>query len=270
MQACCEMVFSLFPTIFSCTYHHSVFVVLTIPFTTHRIHVRVNLNLKTETTEDLIKKKKNMHLSEFRFRTEGTKRKLQELADHKGAGEARAAMDTSQYMILNRRMGYKPVPGFIKIIVTQIQDIIKTHEKYEDKYYQEELRHNRLVTQMLDVQNWAIEKMKLWLADHSLLISDFKDSRLEICHHRWLRRLYTEYSSCSVDIQRRKEIAIQILRHKGLLSSSDPNEMLNTSDHPLMNAAIGNCTGQDINVCLCPVHILVSYERFSVTCRSWC
>ncbi len=232
-------------------------MVLTIPFTNHRIHVRVNLNLKTETIEDLIIKKKSMHLSEFRFRTEGTKRRLQELADHKGAGEARSAMDTSQRMSLNRRMGLNPVPHFIKAIVKQIEDVMKIHEQYDSKHYQDELRHNRLVTQMLDVQVWAIEKMMLWLADHSLFILEFQDSRLEICHHRWIRHLHMEYSSCSVDIHRRKDLAIQILRHKGLLSSSDPNEMLNASDHPLMNAAIGNCSSQDIHVCLCLVRMLL-------------
>ncbi len=110
------------------------------------ISARVNINLKTETLEQLLGKKKSMHIAAFKSVIDETKHWLQAYAEEDGRLQARTATD-KEY----GNYGY----DFTRLIsktIDEMQEIKDADAKLPDSNYVDDLKYKALVTRMLSTR----------------------------------------------------------------------------------------------------------------------
>jgi hypothetical protein len=121
------------------------------------VPVRVNINLKTETTEELKEKKKKLHLVSVRAIVEEVRNELGEWAT---SAEAAARLEQWDATLLT-------VDALAAAIMKQCEDVLKRHEAASLMEYVNDGTFRALVNEILDTKEWAKEKKKLWMRDAS-------------------------------------------------------------------------------------------------------
>ncbi len=194
------------------------------------ISVDISINLKTETVEELTGKKKSMHVTAFKSVIEETKQWMHAHAEAGGRAQARAATD-KEYK------GRYNIFQFISETVKQIQAIKEADAKLPDSDYVNDLRYKALVTRMLSSQEWAKQKLWLWLDNQETHIYVVGDTPLKSAHRQWLSFLKQRQHAVAVaGSDERKTAAVKILQCKGLMVTD--NVLTEKADgEPLIYAA---------------------------------
>ena len=195
------------------------------------ISVRININIKTETVEQLTGKKKSMHLSAFKSLIDETVQWMQVYADEDGRAAARAATD-KEYGNFD-----VDISSFISEIANQMRAIMQEDEKLPDEDYVNDLKYKALVTRMLSAQDWSKQKLKLWLENPETNIFDSVWTPLKAAHRQWLSFLkQRRHSVAGIGSEERRAAAVKILQCKGLMITDDA--LSETADgEPLIYAA---------------------------------
>ncbi len=178
------------------------------------ISVSVNINLKTETVEQLKSKKKDMHISAFKSVIDETKRFMHSYALEGDRVTQRAAFD-QQYKDIPENEKECDISHFITTTLNQMQRIKDGDLNLDDDYYVDDLKYKLLVTRMLSVQACAKQKLWLWLENLKTSINVVNNLDLKSAHAQWLSFLQQQYDiagSCE-----RKAAAVRILQCKGLM-----------------------------------------------------
>jgi hypothetical protein len=181
------------------------------------ICVGVNINLKTETVEQLTSKKKSMHIVAFKAVIDETKRWLHAYAEDGGRAKARAAKDQKYGgTIIYGQILH--ISWFISKTIDQMQEIRKADTELSDKSYVDDLKYKALVTRMLSSQEWAKQKLWLWLENPETNIEDVGEATLKSAHRQWLSFLkQRQHAVAVVGSVERKMAAVKILQCKGLM-----------------------------------------------------
>jgi hypothetical protein len=197
------------------------------------ISVGVNINLKTETVEQLTSKKRSMHIVAFKAVIDETKQWMQAHAEENGRAQARAATD-KEY-VKNARYG-QDVSWFISETLEQMQAIKDADSELPDGDYVNDLKYKALVTRMLSSQEWAKQKLRLWLENEETNIS-VAFSELKSAHRQWLSFLkQRQHAVAAAGSAQRKAAAVKILQCKGLMVTNDVS-MEDADGEPLIYAA---------------------------------
>jgi hypothetical protein len=195
------------------------------------ISVNVNINLKTETVEQLTGKKKSMHISAFKSVIDETKQWTQAYAEEDGRLQARTATD-KEY----GNYGY----DFTRLIsktIHQMQEIKDADAKLPDSDYVDDLKYKALVTRMLSTQDWAKQKLKLWLENEQTNIWAISECQLKSAHRRWLTFLkQQQHAVAAAGSDQRFHAAVKILQCKGLMVTGDASTE-EADGEPLIYAA---------------------------------
>jgi hypothetical protein len=151
--------------------------------------VRVNLNLKSETVEELQEKKKATHLTGARAMVDQVRFELEEWA---ASAEAHARLQHDAYS--KRKIGTQMAGAQHAVftpatlasqIVEQCEEIVKRHEAADVAEYVDDGAFRSLVSEMLDAKAWASEKAQLWMQDQSQHIRFLEAWSLRDCHRMW-------------------------------------------------------------------------------------
>jgi hypothetical protein len=194
------------------------------------ISVSVNINLKTETVEQLTGKKKSMHISAFKSVIDETKQWMQAYAEEDGRAISRAATD-KEY-----KEG-RTISRFISKTLEQMQKIKDVDSKLPDGDYIDDLKYRALVTRMLSSQEWAKQKLWLWLENEKTNINALTLSELKSAHRQWLSFLkQRQYAVTATGSTEHKAAAVKILQCKGLMVTDDAATE-NADGEPLIFAA---------------------------------
>jgi ankyrin repeat protein len=195
------------------------------------ISVRININIKTETVEQLMGKKKSMHLSAFKSLIDETNQWMQAYAAEDGRALARAATD-KEYGNFDI-----DISSFISEIMNQMRAIMNADEALPDDDYVNDLKYKALVTRMLSAQDWSKQKLNLWLQNPETNIFDLVWTPLKSAHRQWLSFLkQRQYSIAGVGSDHRQAAAVKILQCKGLMVTD--NALTEAVDgEPLIYAA---------------------------------
>ncbi len=209
------------------------------------ISVRININLKTETVEQLRGKKRSMHVTAFKSVIDETKQWLQSYAEEDGRATARATTDQS-YRNCN-------ISEFISKAIEQLQEIKDADAKLPDEDYVSDLKYKALVSRMLDAQGWSKQKLMLWLDNPEASIVGVTYSPLKSAHRQWLSFLkQRQYSAAAVGSDKRKRAAVQILQCKSLMLTNDASSE-KADGEPLMYAAAADGWAlEDLQACAPP------------------
>ena len=195
------------------------------------ISARVNINLKTETLEQLLGKKKSMHIAAFKSVIDETKQWLHAYAEEGGLVQARAATD-KEYGKYNRDLSW-----FISKTLRHMQTMKDADAELPDDDYVNDLKYKALVTRMLSSQEWAKHKLRLWLENQETNIRTVGDTPLKSAHRQWLSFLKQRQHAVAVaGSVERKTAATKILQCKGLMVTHDASTE-EADGEPLIYAA---------------------------------
>jgi len=194
------------------------------------ISVRVNINLKTETLEQLLGKKKSMHIAAFKSVIDETKQWLHAYAEEGGLVQARAATD-KEYGKYGKNLSW-----FISETLKHMQTMKDADAKLPDDDYVNDLKYKALVTRMLSSQEWAKQKLRLWLENQETNIR-IGYSPLKSAHRHWLSFLKQRQHAVAIaGSVERKTAAVKILQCKGLMVTHDASTE-EADGEPLIYAA---------------------------------
>ena len=196
------------------------------------ISVRVNINLKTETLEQLLGKKKSMHIAAFKSVIDETKQWLHAHAEEGDRVQTRAATDKNY-----RPTGWGSLSWFISKTLEHMQTMKDADAKLPDDDYVNDLKYKALVTRMLSSQEWAKQKLRLWLENQETNISAVGNTPLKSAHRQWLSFLKQRQHAVAVaGSVERKTAAVKILQCKGLMVTHDASTE-EADGEPLIYAA---------------------------------
>jgi hypothetical protein len=131
------------------------------------VPVRLNVNLKAETLEQLESKKKNWHMTSFQYRIEELRNQLKDMA-RQGNAAARLLRD-------GQRESSITVDQLIENLIKKVQLVKGRHDGIDPRDYANEGVYRSLVGESLEVCRYARSILELWLEDFS--------KRIEWCGH---------------------------------------------------------------------------------------
>lgn len=182
--------------------------------------MRVNLNLLSRTVEDLLSQKKALHLSSFRFLLEQSRAELNDLAECPAAKE-RAARDAYSFVVLKLS-----IRDLVRKIEEECADALKRHEAVPPERYLDDALYRALVAESLDTAAMARSKLRWWLEGSSTL-PFVRDRPLRRAHREYQMILEQRLASSGEPPEKRRQMALDLCRMKGLVSSTvdERNEM---------------------------------------------
>ena len=209
------------------------------------ISARVNINLKTETLEQLLGKKKSMHIAAFKSVIDETKQWLHAYAEDGGQAQARAATD-KQYD------EYTDLSWFISKTLRHMQTMKDADAELPDDDYVNDLKYKALVTRMLSSQEWAKQKLRLWLENQETNIYTVGHTPLKSAHRQWLSFLKQRQHAVAVlGSVERKTAAVKILQCKGLMVTHDASTEEADGEPLIYAAAADGWALDDLQVMTC-------------------
>ncbi len=205
------------------------------------IPVHLSLNLKTETIEDIVSKKRDIHFASFGSLLEELARDLQDIFD------AGCLSDNSlrRYESTKPQWALYTVDVMLSNIMAQCKEVYDKQASEDISAFTDDFRFRNLVSEMLDVKLMAKSKLRLWMQDSTLYSSDCHAYDLRYCYRRWLSLLRKKIASSGSDSVERRKHAIEYLLTKGLLSVSDPSQPVK-GELPVTSAACDGWSDKDL------------------------
>jgi ankyrin repeat protein len=120
------------------------------------VPVRVNINLKSETVEELKEKKKRLHLASARAIVGEVKHELEEWALHAQAAAQLQRTSTREQ---------ETASMLAASVVDHCENIVKMHATTSVEHYVDDDAFRKLVNEMLDTKAWAKEKKCNWMQE---------------------------------------------------------------------------------------------------------
>jgi hypothetical protein len=90
-----------------------------------------------------------------------------------------------------------------------------------DDDYVNDLKYKALVTRMLSSQEWAKQKLRLWLENQETNIQTVGETPLKSAHRQWLSFLKRQHAFAVAGSVERTTAAVKILQCKGLMVTDD-------------------------------------------------
>jgi hypothetical protein len=190
--------------------------------------VCVNSNHKTSTVDELLVKKKTLHLSSFKYRIHEIELKLKALAVEKNADQ-RLAEDVS-----NKEKKHT-IDAFLERIVGQCKEVYSRHEAVNADDYNKDNKFRSLVLEMIDVKDMAIAKLTEWLENKASSYIRYRFSaELRTVHRRCIAYLERKLLK-SIDSEKVRD-SLQLLKNRSWIIESvhEENEL---GENRLMTAA---------------------------------
>ena len=185
--------------------------------------VRINSNLKSDTVEQLVSKKKDMHLAAFVAVVDEIRSDLQAEADSCNI-DARLLRDRTRHQIDIGSGGVEGkaawnVSDVLGVIIKQCTEVLQRHRALQPSEFVDDSNFRSLVTDLLNTKQFAKEKLRLWLHNDNQLVVFWSGYTLRDAHRLWLghvrRRLSIAHSNgaCTADA------ALMLLKVKGRVRS---------------------------------------------------
>jgi hypothetical protein len=195
------------------------------------LSVRVNINIKTETVEELVAKKKSMHIAAMTAMIDDLGQDLMSISESE---------EFKERIRSDRSMAYSNSAVVVKHIIRQCRSVLQRHEERDALEFVNDKIYRCLVMQLLDCKSWAKEKLQLWLHDNAEYWEGsfgIKNETLVASHRMWLalqRRLIARAASESLASQ----ASTAFLQSQGLILQNVAEDTFD--DEPIVKAAGAN------------------------------
>jgi ankyrin repeat protein len=180
------------------------------------IPVRMNMNVKTMTLNEIRDQKRKMHLTSFEYML-GDIRQILSSMSKDPSMPSRLKQDPTSEMI--------SIKDFVSNIVDECDQVFQKHKSYPSKEYVNDTLFRGLVVEMLETKTMAISKFEFYKQDKGQWLESLIESKLRIAHRA--RIDYMETLMLGKQGEDRKKIALDLCRLKGLLieSINEENEI---------------------------------------------
>jgi ankyrin repeat protein len=175
------------------------------------VPVKVNLNLRMETVEELQEKKKLAHIVSARAIVDDLQFELHDWATSASAAE-RLLMDT-----MHNQDGKFSAASLAATIIKQCTFVVNRHNQMPIEEYVDDGTFRMLVSEILDMKSWAKEKIMLWERDHSQYLCYLQDWSLRDCHRMW-QAFLRQIISSTIGVP--SEASSKLLTSRGLAKQS--------------------------------------------------
>lgn len=187
------------------------------------IPVKVNANLKADTTDELLTRKKSMHLSAFQYR-------LDEIMNELQMREDKAMKRLMLDITARENPTCYTVQNFIAKIMEQCQNVYLKHERIQPEEYIKDSAFRGLVWEMVELQGLALSKLDEWIENTLSSFIKFRfNAELRTVHRR--RIAFQERFQ-----DQNKNNSIALCKMRGLVRD-DVNEQNELSETCLISAA---------------------------------
>jgi ankyrin repeat protein len=150
------------------------------------VPVRVNLNLKTETVDELMEKKKSLHLTAFEFRVNELRQQLHDQA-RAGDADTRLKRDKDRDGLYWKK-SYS-IDSFIQSQVAKVEAVLQKHRDRSVFDYSDDAVFRSLVAESLDATCMAHSTVLWWLKDETVRLHLVQDDFSLL----WCQREYEAY-----------------------------------------------------------------------------
>ena len=204
--------------------------------------VRVNANLRTETVEQLVEKKKEMHLTSARLLADEVKGELERLA---------ASVESLER---KKRDTFADASDALQKFSAKINEecgaILERHRGTGAADYVKDTAFRGLVSEILNMKSWAKEKWQLWLKDESKYIVFVEDSSLLDCHRMWLSYLRKCIRQAAPNSDEKRWACLELLQSKGLVKAAARGELNAEGEDLVVAAGADGWSADDLNALL--------------------
>ena len=206
------------------------------------IPVRVNVNLKAERLEQLEESKKSIHITEFEYRVNELRERLQELAQSATA-EARLKRDRDKFGHMWKKTF--TVAGCIEALVSKVQAILAQHRVRPAVDYSNDALYRGLVAESLDAARMAEAALLWWLRDEGQpkVLHDFPLMQCQRYFESFLRLRH----ALAPREDERRAAALELCKARDLLLCH-PNERDHYSQSPLLSLAVHGGSADDLEL----------------------
>ena len=205
------------------------------------VPVRVNLNLKTETVEELLQKKKSMHVTGFEFRVNELRQQLRDEASA-GNAEARLKRDKASQGVYWEKE--HSVEGFIEAQTGKVSAVLELHRARAAADYSDDGVYRSLVAESLEAASMAQSALRWWLRDAQQVIHLIEDCSLLQFQRRFESFLRLRYAGAGSEEERRAA-AVELCKARRLMRS-DAKEKDGNLEPPLVALAARGGSGEDV------------------------
>ncbi len=210
------------------------------------VPVRVNINLKTETVEELREKKKQLHLASARSIVDELKHELEEWAT---SAEATERMKQEFQKSLSEASSTLTcsMDELVAGIVNQCASVVTRHEETDVQAYVNDSTFRALVSEILDAKMWAKEAKDLWIHDkshHAKFIA--KTYTLRKSHRYWQMVLRKRISDASCKPRDKVAFSLELLKSRGLLTTGSVDEVNAEGEGLIAQAGLDGWAPMDI------------------------
>jgi ankyrin repeat protein len=217
----------------------------------------INVNLKSQTVEEMVAHKKQMHLSSFRFIMDEIKRELEETAEKCNAAERRAKdrafWKASRFCDRTRDiMTELTLPEFLNQIVEQCEDVFRKHEGIDSSDFVLDDVYRMLVEEMMECKMFSLSKLLWWIEDEEQCLGDPPGccnwsmwyTPLREAHQRRIafwERLFFKADAQSAE---KVELATKLCKMKGIIKQS-VDEVNDLGEPPILRKT---ASGEDLSL----------------------
>jgi len=200
------------------------------------VPVKVNLNLRMETVEELKEKKKRSYVVSARAMVDDVRF---ELEDWKASSKAvaRLLQDPTR-----NQQGTFTTASLAAKIVDQCQ-VVHRHFEVSAQEFVDDGMFRMLVSEMLDIKLWAKEKILLWMQDKSQYICYLQNWSLRDCHRMWQSFLQQSIDSTVAGSSERALASLELLVSRGLVKRAVQG-LANVDGEDVMHIAKRSVRGQ--------------------------
>jgi len=202
------------------------------------IPVHLSLNLKTETMEELVAKKKRMHLDSARLLADEVRAELELLVVSSDSQERRKKDITAE--------GSDALQLLAASINSQCEALLERHRDTDASRYVDDKMFRDLVSEVLNMKSWAKQKWDLWLKDESQYLVILNDVTLIQCHRKLLAHLRKCMRQAAPDSDERRRACLELLQCKGLVKDGANGELNAEGEDVIVAAGADGWSADDI------------------------
>ena len=203
--------------------------------------VRVNANLRTETVEELVEKKKRMHMTSAQLLADEVKGELERQA---------ASTESLERKKKDASANENALQDFCSKINAHCEAIVERHRSTGAADYVNDSTFRGLVSDILNMKSWAQEMWQLWLKDESRYIQLVEGYSLSACHRMWLSHVRKRIREAAPGSDERRLACLQLLQSKGLAKAAAHGELNADGEDLIVAAGADGWSAEDVNALL--------------------
>jgi hypothetical protein len=183
-----------------------------------------------------------MHVTSARLLADEVRGELQQLAASMQSLD-RKKRDPSVF-------GDHVLPQFAAKINEECDAIVERHMSTGAADYANDSTFRGLVSEVLNMKSWAVEKWQLWLKDESKYVLQVQGSSLLECHRMWLGYLRKRMREAAPNSDEGRRACLELLQSKGLVKAAARGELNAEGEDVIVAAGAEGWSADDVSALL--------------------